>query len=117
MRGDTRKRVNLDVPDDVMQAIELYRSGRLDEKGAPLTKQGAYLSLISQGLQAAGATAGVQVSPDTLYSALLDLRADVKGLGGALLLLIAAEMTPEREGRITSEHEAYARSVLQRGRE
>jgi len=107
----------LDVPDELMQMIQVYQQGQRDANDNVLTQQAAMLKLMRDRLADIGQGAGQKVGPEALYDLLRGLRADIKGLGGAMLLLIAASVTPEREGGVSPEQEDYARSVLQRGRE
>ncbi len=112
-----RKRVTLDIPDDLMEMVSVYRQGQTDEGGNTLTQQGAIIKLLRDRLGDIGKGAGQRVSTDMVGDQLRAVRADLRGLGGALLLLVASLTDADAEGTLTPERVAYAREVLRRARE
>jgi len=111
-----RKRVTLDIPDDLMEMVSVYRQGQTDEAGNTLTQQGAIIKLLRDRLGDIGKGAGQKAGQEAMFDQVRALRADVKGLGGALLLLVATLVDTDAEDALDVGRVAYAREVLTRAR-
>ncbi len=128
-RVDTRKRVQLDVPDDLKNLTEAYNAGLRDEQGRPLTMAATYLLALRTGLatltgrreQGTVDLPSVLAEVQEAHEALREARADIKALGGALQILVASgvvsnDETEQALRRDYPERFVYARGVLQRGK-